>query len=61
MTRIKTVEFWLFALPILPVLAWAVGFHHDTFSEYLFPAFLGVWLLLAIFWMLRELVRRLRD
>jgi hypothetical protein len=53
MTKVKTVEFWLFALPVLLALAWAAGFDRD----YL-PAFLGVWLLLAVFWMCRELVRK---
>jgi hypothetical protein len=62
MTKIKTVEFWLFALPVLFFAAgWAAGFDHDAFAKYLIPAFAGVWMLLAIFWMLRELLRRLRG
>jgi hypothetical protein len=54
MTKVKTVEFWLFAIPVFVALAWVAGFTHE-----LLPAVLGVWLLLAIFWMLRELVRRI--
>jgi hypothetical protein len=60
MTKVKTLEFWLFALPVLLVLAgWAAGFDHDENAKYLIIAFAGVWLMLAIYWMLRELVRRL--
>jgi hypothetical protein len=59
MTKVKTIEFWLFALPVLFFLAiWAAGFDHDAFAKPLIIAFAGVWMLLAIFWMLRELVRR---
>jgi hypothetical protein len=56
MTKVKTVEFWLFAIPVLVALAWAAGFTHE-----LLPVVLGVWLVLAIFWMLREMVRRFRS
>jgi hypothetical protein len=59
MTKIKTVEFWLFAIPVLFALAaWAAVIDHDAFVNYFTPVFLGVWLLLAIFWMFRELGRR---
>jgi hypothetical protein len=59
MTKVKTVEFWLFALPVLFALAvWAAGFDQDTSAKYLIIAVAGVWLLLAIYWMLREMMRR---
>jgi hypothetical protein len=57
MKRIKTVEFWLIALPVLFIVAvWAAGLERDFI-----PFFLGIWIVLAIFWMLREFVRKLRS
>jgi hypothetical protein len=62
MTKVKSVEFWLFALPVLfGLAAWTAVFDHDALVNYFTPAFLGVWLLLAVFWMFREMVRRFRS
>jgi len=62
MTKVKTIEFWLVALPVLFVLAgWAAGFEQETVAKYLLPLFAAVWMLLAIVWMFREIVRKIRD
>jgi hypothetical protein len=53
MTKVKTVEFWLLAIPALLVLAWVADVNREPL-----PVFLGVWVLLAIYWMFRELMRR---
>jgi hypothetical protein len=62
MTKVKTVEFWLFALPALAILAgWAGAFEQETLAKYYILSFLILWLILAVYWMFRELVRRFRS
>ncbi|MGO9172888.1 MAG: hypothetical protein ACLP7P_13130 [Rhodomicrobium sp.] len=62
MTKVKMIEFWLVALPVLFVLAgWAAGFEQEAVAKYLLPLFAAVWMLLAIVWMFREIVRKIRD
>jgi len=62
MTKVKTLEFWLFALPVLFGLAvWAGAAEQDLVAKYLVPICLGAWAILAVLWMLREIVRKIRD
>jgi hypothetical protein len=62
MTRVKKIEFWLFALPALLVgSAWLASFDRVTFARHFIPIFAVAWMILAIAWMFRELVRWIRD
>jgi hypothetical protein len=62
MTKVKTLEFWLVFLPVLFVLAgWAAGFEQNIVAKWFIPVFAAVWMLLAIAWIFRELMRKLRD
>jgi len=62
MTKVKTLEFWLVMLPLLFIGAGlAAGFDNEALAKYLLPVFAAAWMLLALFWMGREIVRRIRD
>jgi hypothetical protein len=62
MPKVKTLEFWLFALPALIVFAaWLASFDRITIVRYTIPAIAAVWMVLAIAWMGREFVRWVRD
>jgi hypothetical protein len=58
--KLKTVEFWLVALPVLfAVLGWVSGFDNMHFLNHLFTPIIILWIALALFWMGREIVRRI--
>ncbi len=60
MTKVKTIEFWLVVLPVVFILAvLAAGFDKITSMDGLLPWLAMTWAVLATFWMLRELFRRL--
>ncbi len=62
MKRVKTLEFWLVALLALIVLAgWFDAFKDIKWLGYLIPYFAGVWAVLALTWMFREIIRRIRE
>ena len=62
MTKAKSIEFWLIALPVLFILAgWAAGFEQNIVAKWFIPVFAAVWMLLAVAWILRELVRKMRS
>ncbi|MGO8955680.1 MAG: hypothetical protein ACLPWS_12405 [Rhodomicrobium sp.] len=62
MRKVKTIEFWLVALPVLFLLSGlAAGFDQEAVAKILLPVVAVVWMLLAIVWMFREIVRKIRD
>ncbi len=62
MTKAKSIEFWLIALPVLFILAgWAAGFEQNIVAKWFIPVFAAVWMLLAVAWIFRELVRKMRS
>jgi hypothetical protein len=62
MTKVKTIEFWLFALPALFVLVGLlVGFDRILFARTFVINISVAWMILAIAWMFRELWRRIRN
>ncbi len=62
MPKVRSIEFWLVALPVLVILAaWGAGFKHEFVMGYFIPVFAAVWMVLAIAWLLREFVRKFRD
>jgi hypothetical protein len=62
MTRVKTIEFWLFALPVIFVaVALFGGFDRVSFARPFIAAVAVTWMLLAIAWMFRELLRWIRS
>ena len=62
MTRAKTIEFWLFALPILiAIAAILAGFDGIRFARHAIPGLAVVWMLLAIAFMFRALLRWVRG
>ncbi len=62
MPKVRSIEFWLVALPVLFVLSgWAAGFQHNIVAKYFIPVFAAVWMILAVAWMLREIIRKFRN
>ncbi len=62
MPKVKTIEFWLVALPLLIVVAGIIaGFDQVTTAGGVIIPMAVAWLILAIFWMGREIFRRISD
>lgn len=61
MPKIRSIEFWLFALPVVAIAVWAAGIEQEIIRQYLIPVLLVTWMVLAIAWMLREVFRRICD
>jgi len=62
MTKAKTIEFWLFALPILIVIAAVLaGFDGIRFVRDFIPGLAVAWMLLAIAFMFRAFLRWVRG
>ena len=62
MPKVKKIEFWLVALLVLIVVAVvAAGFDQVAIAGGVIPALAVAWLVLAIFWMVREIFRRIAD
>jgi hypothetical protein len=62
MPKVRSLEFWLIALPLLFVLSgFLAGFDHVVVAKYFLPLCAATWMLLAIAWMFREFVRRIRN
>ena len=62
MKRVKTLEFWLVALPALVVIAaWVAGFDGIKWARHLIPVFAIAWTAFALTWMFREFIRWIRS
>jgi hypothetical protein len=62
MTKVKTVEFWLIAIPALMVAAVIVaGFDQVAGAAGPIPYLAVAWLILAVYWICRELFRRIAS
>jgi hypothetical protein len=62
MTKVKTVEFWLIAIPALMVAAVIVaGFDQVAGAAGPIPYLAVTWLILAVYWIGRELFRRIAS
>jgi hypothetical protein len=62
MTKVKSVEFWLIALPALMVAALLVaGFEQVAGAAGPIPYLAVAWLVLAVYWIGRELFRRIAS
>lgn len=60
--KVRSIEFWLFALPALMIFtAWLSSYERIGVTRYLIPGIAVVWSVLAVIWMLREIVRQIRD
>jgi hypothetical protein len=61
MQKVKTIEFWLFALAALFVLAGLLATDRIPFVRQLLPIIAVAWSVLAIAWMFRAFFRWVRD
>jgi hypothetical protein len=61
MPKIKSIEFWLFALPALFVVGLLIGLDRTSIARPLTLVFGVAWVIIAIAWMLREFVRWIRS
>ena len=59
MSKILAVEFWLFAIPAVAVIA--AVFAGAGIIGRAIPYLAAVWLILAIAWMFKVIFRRARD
>ena len=62
MSKVKTLEFWLFAIAGLIVVAALIAVAHRLpFAGQVFLFLSVTWMVLAIVWMFREIVRKVRG
>ena len=62
MSRLLRLEFWLFAIPGLVVIAALLaGPERIAFAGRVIPYLAVVWMVLAIAWMFRVILRRVRE
>ncbi len=62
MSRFLRLEFWLFAIPSLVVVAALLaGADQISLAGRVIPYLAVVWMVLAIAWMLKTIVRRVRE
>ncbi len=61
MRKLKTIEFWLFALAALFVLMGLLATDRIPFVRTLLPVIAVAWTILAIAWMFRAFFRWVRD
>jgi hypothetical protein len=62
MTKVKTIEFWLVALPLLMVMSVIfAGFDQVAGAAGPIPYLAVAWLILAVYWIVRELFRRIAS
>jgi hypothetical protein len=62
MSRFLRLEFWLFAIPALvAVAAVLAGADRITLAGRVIPYLAVVWMVLAIAWMFKMILRRVRD
>jgi hypothetical protein len=62
MSKVKTIEFWLFALAALFVVAVFLSvFDKMSFDGRVFLILVVAWMVLAVAWMFKEIVRRVRG
>ncbi len=62
MSRFLRLEFWLFAIPsIVVVVAFLAGAERISFAGRVIPYLAVVWMVLAIAWMFKVIVRRVRG
>ena len=62
MSRFLRLEFWLFALPALvAVAAVLAGADRISLAGRVIPYLAVVWMVLAIAWMFKMIVRRVRE
>jgi FtsH-binding integral membrane protein len=62
MQKVKTIGFWLFALVavIVAAVVLAVGYK-SSMAGAAIPYLALVWMVLALAWMFRSIVRKVRD
>jgi len=62
MSRFLRLEFWLFAIPGLVVIAALLaGADRITYAGRVIPYLAIVWMILAVAWMFKMIVRRVRG
>ena len=62
MSKALTLEFWLFAIPALVVIAALfAGADRIAFAGRIIPYLAVVWMVLAIAWMFKTIFRRVRG
>ena len=62
MSRFLRLEFWLFAIPALVVVAAVLaGADRISLAGRVIPYLAVVWMVLAIAWMFKMILRRVRD
>jgi hypothetical protein len=62
MSRFLRLEFWLFAIPCLVVIAALLaGADRITYAGRVIPYLAVIWMVLAIAWMFKMIVRRVRG
>ncbi len=62
MTNYKTLEFWLVMLPLIGIAGVLIGgFDQVTDAAYISIPLAAIWAVLAVFWMARELYRRIAS
>jgi hypothetical protein len=62
MSRLLRLELWLFAIPVLvAVAAVLAGADRISLAGRVIPYLAVVWMVLAIAWMLKMILRRVRE
>ncbi len=62
MSILLRLEFWLFAIPsIVAVVAVLAGADRISFAGRVIPYLAVVWMVLAIAWMFKVILRRVRE
>ncbi len=62
MSRLLRLEFWLFAIPgLVTVVAFLAGADRISFAGRVIPYLAVIWMVLAIAWMFKVILRRVRE